>query len=228
MIVEYLECNIFQCSELLCSDITFMLIVEKFSLCRTPSVVSGPPSLLGSYGAKPYQPMQQSFSSSGYLPFKAVGIYTCSNWLCAIPKQLPDILHHGLFLTNDLAIPPLQGDDVMMCLLHTVNREILVSTKCWICNFCVQIFSGSRHLFENLRHWKFSITVLNFLRVHGITGCLLKLNLLQRSCQGHDAFAVAIAYGIQLLEREPHNEEDRYRCNRYTCSIASDRQHITI
>ena len=45
--------------------------------------------------------------------------------------------------------------------------------------------------------------------MRGITGHPLKLNLLQRSCESHHAFVIAIAYGIQLLEREPRNAADQ-------------------
>ena len=56
--------------------------------------------------------------------------------------------------------------------------------------------------------------------MRGITGRLSKHNLPQRSCEGHHAFVVAIAYGVQLLEREPSNAAGRYHSNQQ--HIASD------
>ena len=52
--------------------------------------------------------------------------------------------------------------------------------------------------------------VHNFLLTHGITGHLPKLDLLQTDSEGHHAFMVIVAYGIQLLEREAHNAVDQY------------------
>ena len=42
---------------------------------------------------------------------------------------------------------------------------------------------------------------------------------------GHHAFVVAIAYGIQLLEKEPRNVADRHHSNRRR--IASNRKRLT-
>ena len=97
---------------------------------------------------------------------------------------------------------------------HTcVYRESFVSTKFRICHFRVQIFSDTSQPSENLRHRKFP--VLNFLLRRGITGRPSKLNVLQRSCEGHHTFVVTIAYGIHLLEREPCNVADQYHSSQY-------------
>ena len=116
-----------------------------------------------------------------------------------------------------------------LSVLSTINREIFVSTKFQICNFHVhvQIFLYTNQPSENLWQQKFS--VLNFLLTHGITGRPSKLNLLQRSCEDHHAFVVAIAYGIQLLEKELCNEADQHHSNRHRVVsdlVASMRKHL--
>ena len=77
---------------------------------------------------------------------------------------------------------------------HTVNREIFISAKFRICNLRVQIFLDTSQPSENLRTENF--LVLDFLLTRAITGRLSRLNILQRSYEGHRAFMVAIAYGI--------------------------------
>ena len=52
------------------------------------------------------------------------------------------------------------------------------------------------------------IYLTSYYTARGITRRPSMLNLVRRSCEGHRAFAVAIAYGIQLLEREPRNVAD--------------------
>ena len=106
----------------------------------------------------------------------------------------------------------------------SINWEISVSTKFWICNFCVQMCLGTSQLPKIYGNEKFS--VLNFLLTCGITGHPSKLILLQRSCAVRRAFVVAIAYGIQLLERESCNVVDRYHSNQHC--IASNRKRLTV
>ena len=55
--------------------------------------------------------------------------------------------------------------------------------------------------------------LLNFFLMHGVTGL---------------PFVVAIAYGIQLLERKPHNAADRYHSNQYCVYVASNRKRLTV
>ena len=59
--------------------------------------------------------------------------------------------------------------------------------------------------------------------VTAYTGCPLKLNLLQRTgaaVVGDHSFVVTIAYGIHLLEKEPHNVVGQYHSNQH--NITSD------
>ena len=62
----------------------------------------------------------------------------------------------------------------------TVNWEIFMYNFP-IDHFHIQKFVDTSRPFEILRHRKF--LVLNFLVMFGITGCLFKLNLLQKCCE---------------------------------------------
>ena len=93
----------------------------------------------------------------------------------------------------------------IIILVTTVNREIFVSTKFWICNSCVQIYSDTSRPSKN-----FTMTTYYYWHVVLVMAELRK----ESRIQGPPYIYINIrnpAVGMVLVyEREPHNAADWY------------------